>query len=108
MIKIFINSADLDKKAREVKKACERAINTAAGRICEDAKSSAPVKTGRLRDSIKVEKADNRMSVGSSLSYAFFVEFGTERSEPSPYLQPAAVSGTMQLRDCLEEEFSGI
>lgn len=60
-------------------------LNKIAGDVADDARRSAPVKTGRLRGSIRVE--ENK--VYADAEYAAFVELGTGRSSAQPYLRPA-------------------
>lgn len=62
------------------------AVERAAKRLC-------PVDTGRLRSSITHEiQKDGRGLVGvvgTNVSYAAYVEFGTSRMRAQPYLRPA-------------------
>lgn len=67
------------------------------------AKQIAPVDTGRLRSSIAHKQGrDMRgayVEIGSSVSYAGFVEFGTRYQSPQPFLRPAfaeAISSASQ------------
>jgi len=59
------------------------------------AKQFAPVDTGALRNSIDTEMVGGPWSaqaeaiVGSTLTYAGFVEYGTARMAPRAYLGPA-------------------
>ncbi len=48
--------------------------------------------TARLRDSLRVEIAPDRLSatVGTDLDYGAHLEFGTLDTAPRPWLQPAA------------------
>lgn len=101
MIRVGINTPDFEKYVHEIKDACIAAVGTAAESISVHAALLAPVKTGKLRDSIKIEKKNDYISVGSDLPYAFFVEYGTNRAKPSPFLQPAAFSGAETLRESL-------
>ena len=59
--------------------------------IESDAKRFAPVDTGRLRSSIHADLAGNGLSatVGTNVSYALFIEFGTRRARAQPFLFPA-------------------
>lgn len=50
------------------------------------ARSLVPVDTGRLRDSITADED----SFGSDVDYAAFVEYGTFKDAPQPYMGPAA------------------
>lgn len=55
-----------------------------------DAKSRAPVRTGALKNSIqerRVRQLAREINVG--VDYGAFVEFGTVRMAPRPYLTPA-------------------
>lgn len=57
------------------------------------AKQLSPVDTGRLRSSIAHKQGrDSRgpyVEIGTSVSYAGFVEFGTRYQPPQPFLRPA-------------------
>lgn len=67
-------------------------VNKAAFDIEAGAKRRCPVRTGNLRASITTVVADNGLqaSVGTSVHYAPYVELGTRRMAPRPYLLPAA------------------
>lgn len=48
------------------------------------------VDTGRLRNSITHDIEDkNTAVIGTNVKYAPYVEFGTSKSQPYPYLKPA-------------------
>ncbi len=58
------------------------------------ARREAPVRTGRLRDSIvslPLERHGGRMTAGvwAQAPYALWVEIGTRRMRAQPYLRPA-------------------
>ena len=91
--------SNLDEK---LKQALEEALEEIAEKIRDDAKDLAPVDTRSLRKSIRVEKeGELQVSViagdsgvinprtGREVDYAGFVEFGTSRMRPQPYMQPA-------------------
>lgn len=49
------------------------------------------VDTGRLRQSIVALKIEpGRWRVGTNLEYALYLEFGTRRIAPRPFMRPAA------------------
>ena len=50
----------------------------------------APVRSGRLRDSLRVEAAGGGAAVVSDCDYAPFVELGSRAAPPRPFLYPAA------------------
>lgn len=59
--------------------------------LCEaQAKLFCPVDTGKLMDSITyVRESALSASVSTNVEYAIFVEMGTYKMEPQPYLFPA-------------------
>ncbi|MFC4426206.1 HK97-gp10 family putative phage morphogenesis protein [Deinococcus navajonensis] len=61
-----------------------------AQEIRTEAVLAAPVDTGRLRQSIGVQKvSDGHYRVGTNVVYAPFVEFGTRHNRAQPFLRPA-------------------
>jgi len=52
-------------------------LDRLAGRLAEEMRERAPVRTGRLRDSIRVVRVGQVRLVGPTVPYALFVEFGT-------------------------------
>ncbi|MFN3621260.1 MAG: HK97-gp10 family putative phage morphogenesis protein [Nitrososphaerales archaeon] len=68
----------------------DEALNLAAETAVDEGKRLAPVRTGRLRNSIRIlERGRDYAVVGSDVEYAPFVEYGTRRISPRPYLRPA-------------------
>ena len=61
--------------------------------------------TGRLVNSIGHIVAGDSAYIGTNVEYAPYVELGTSRSKPYPYLKPAATGHTEEykqmLKDCL-------
>lgn len=80
----------------EFKRGMEAALATALeeiGLTAEGyAKSACPVDTGRLRNSIThiVDEGGKCAVIGTNVEYAAYVELGTTRQKPQPYLKPAA------------------
>lgn len=56
------------------------------------AKRACPVDTGRLRNSIThiVDEGTRHVVIGTNVEYAPYVELGTRRQKPQPFLKPAA------------------
>lgn len=56
-----------------------------------DAKALAPVDTGMLRNSITTSVSNGGLTAGvvATASYAHWVEGGTSRSSPQPFMGPA-------------------
>jgi HK97 gp10 family phage protein len=70
-----------------------------------EAKASAPVKTGTLRNSIKGSVSTDgyavKGTVRATAKYAQHVEFGTEHADKQPFLLPAAVRNRKRLNQKL-------
>ena len=54
-----------------------------------EAKHLVPKKTGRLADSIHVDRTGVGASVVASERYAIYIEAGTRNTLPQPFLRPA-------------------
>ena len=67
-------------------------VQKAAFRIEAASKAKVPVKTATLQRSIHTVMSNDGMTatVGPSVFYAIFVEFGTRRMGARPYMRPAA------------------
>jgi len=66
-------------------------VRKAAADIEAHAKSIVPVDTGNLKNSIQTEmESDLTAVVGTNVEYAPYVELGTYKMAPRPYLGPAA------------------
>ena len=66
---------------------------------------SGYVRTGRLRNSIthEVHKDEKAVYVGASVNYAKYVEFGTSKMKPRPFLKPAIVEHVKDYKDIAEQ-----
>jgi len=65
-------------------------LRQVAKRIAARAKQLAPVETGELRDSIQVHTVDeDDIEVIAASYYAPWVEYGTEKMAPRPFMRPA-------------------
>jgi len=86
----FEKAAALKTLASAVKGYVDEALKAAADLCVSEAKRLAPVRTGRLRDSIRIlERGAGYVIVGSDVEYAPYVEFGTYRMAPRSFLRPA-------------------
>lgn len=77
------------------------AIAKTAHDIERDAKLNAPVDTGALRSSISTTARGLTAEIGPTVDYAQFVEEGTSRQAPQPYMRPAAEKNIPGLVDAL-------
>ena len=68
-----------------------------------DAKALAPVDTGNLRSSIttSVQGDGLRAAVVATASYAVFVEQGTSRMRPQPFMGPATDRNAPKFREAM-------
>jgi HK97 gp10 family phage protein len=66
-----------------------RAVQESGKQLQQAAQAAAPVRTGALRGSIKVTGSGLTATVGTDLRYAPYVEFGTGKMAPEPFLNPA-------------------
>ncbi len=87
---------NFSKYSDEVLKGCVTAAQISQALIANDAKSDHPYKdrTGNLTNSIQpgaIEISDTEVVayVEARMAYASFVEFGTSRADPYPFLVPA-------------------
>jgi HK97 gp10 family phage protein len=103
----------LNRLGREISEAVVPATLQAAQVLQTAIQQRAPVRTGRLRDSILVEiteQTPNRVEVevGPTVPYADDVEFGTSRSPAQPYLRPAIDENLQAVTDALAKSLQQI
>lgn len=88
-------SSDLATSSQRVGAKAAKAVRDGAKRIANDAKRAAPRNTGALAASIKTSTTGDGRSgtlsatVEPTVRYAPFVEFGTFKDAPQPFLFPA-------------------
>lgn len=79
------------------------AIELFLDKIVLDAKAIVPVRTGTLQRSIHWWGGEGEYHVGSNVHYAPYVEYGTSRMAPRPYLTPALLQNIPLLREALRD-----
>lgn len=88
-------AAQLERASGQVGAKAAAAVKKTAFDIEADAKALAPVDTGNLRGSISTDIiGDGRFGsieaeIGPTAEYGAFVEYGTSRMGPQPYMRPA-------------------
>ncbi len=87
---VIMNSKILATKAA-VTAAARQAVIQYSAQILSDARARVPVDTGMLKNSGHLRFEDHGMTgiIAFSADYAYFVEMGTSRMGPRPYLKPA-------------------
>lgn len=101
-----------ENNTEQVAAALNSAIAKALTKIGQQAEGNAklmcPTDTGRLKNSItnQIDMQENAVYVGTNVEYAPYVELGTRRQDPHPYLRPAASEHGEEyraiLKGCLE------
>lgn len=93
--------------ADALNKAILRGLEIIGGQAETYAKQRTPVRTGNLRNSIThlVEDGDEKAAViGTNVEYAPYVELGTVKQKPQPYLRPAIEDHVGEYQRILEKE----
>ena len=96
--------------ARQIADAIDQALAKAleeVGLVAEGhAKKACPVDTGRLYNSIthQVRPSEKSVYIGTNVEYAPYVELGTSRMDPQPFLRPAAADHEGAYRKIFESE----
>jgi HK97 gp10 family phage protein len=88
----------LNNMPRFVRESGDKICSEAASQASKEARRIVPVRTGRLKRSIRKEQTgQGAYRVGSKVEYAGYVEYGTSRMQAQPYLRPAAELVNTQL-----------
>lgn len=105
---VEVQENNVEQIAAAMDKAIAKAL-TMIGQSAEDnAKSICPTRTGRLKNSITnaIDTEANAVYIGTNVEYGPYVELGTSRRNPHPYLKPAAADHADEyraiLKGCLE------
>lgn len=89
-----------------------RVILRAGYRVRNESLRLVPVDTGRLKSSLTVaQEADGDgfwVVVGTNVSYAVHVEYGTARAKAQPFLRPAVDAERDRLISELKSLFQGV
>lgn len=83
-------SADIGKATVKAAPLARAAVAKTAHDIEATAKALAPVDTGNLRGSISSDVHAFSAEIGPTAEYGAYVEEGTSRMAPQPYMNPAA------------------
>lgn len=94
MSQVAALSADLGKASGQATKLGQVLVRATAANVERAAKTNAPVDTGNLRNSITTQISGGGMTaeIGPAAAYGIYVEMGTRRMRPQPYMLPALQS----------------
>jgi HK97 gp10 family phage protein len=101
-------SADLDAGTATVEAKTKLAVAKVGHLVEADAKVFVPVRTGNLKGSIHTEVSGLTAEVSANTEYAVFVEHGTSRMRPQPYMGPALDKNAPVLEKAVEKIGGGI
>lgn len=73
----------------EIQTLITKGLKTIAPELKDTAKAIVPVRTGNLQRSIGTEIKGNTLTLGATMDYAPYVEYGTPKMAAQPYLRPA-------------------
>ena len=98
----------LENAPHTIRVVANRVADREIPKVAEKAKRLAPVRTGRLRNSIYWRKTGFLgYMVGAAVYYAGFVEFGTRYMRARPYLRPAIEEKLPEIREELKDSIMG-
>jgi HK97 gp10 family phage protein len=81
-------SFDLTKAPISVQLRVSKAVRDTAKEIEKDQKILCPVLTGAMKKSIRADIELLSADIGTRIRYAHFVEYGTSRQAPEPFINP--------------------
>lgn len=93
-----------DEITQGIKLAIHRALVRIGGEVVEYAGDLIHNVTGNLRRSLTYYVEGDSVYVGTNCEYAQYVEEGTSRAKPHPYLRPAAEGHMDEWRRIVEDE----
>lgn len=101
-------AADLGRNARTADQAGQMIVAKASLDVARLAKERAPVRTGNLRNSIISANSGLRAVIAPTAGYGVFVELGTRRMAPQPFLFPALDAAEPGFLKAVEQLAGGI
>ena len=105
----IINNSGLFRNAlpEQIAVALESIGLTAEGHAKDIITEVRAVDTGRLRNSISHARDDSAAYIGTNVEYAPYVELGTSKMAPRPYLRPAAENYSEEYKRIAEAALKG-
>jgi HK97 gp10 family phage protein len=94
----------IDDAKKVIKTAGEKALNKIGAYVEGQAKLRTPVDTGHLRRSIFFKTESDKVTIGTNVEYAIYVEKGTKNMQAHPYLTPAVEENIKTLSEIAKGE----
>lgn len=103
-------SADLGRASFKVTQGAQTVLRATALSVERTAKQRAPVDTGNLRNSISTSISAGGMTaeIGPTASYGVYVEYGTRRMSPQPYMGPALEANAPMFEKAIGDLMDGL
>ena len=102
-ISVSVDTSKLDAIIAKLPGNRDKIVKAAAFHILGEARKRAPVATGALRDNSEVTDGDGYKNIEFHQEYAAYVELGTHKMSPRPYLTPAVEAEAKLLEDRIKE-----
>jgi HK97 gp10 family phage protein len=88
------------------KQAVKSALEKIGKMVEKDSASLSPVDTGRLKNSMTAyPPEENYVIIGTDVEYALYVELGTSKMKPRPFLKTAVNNDIGRMKTIIEQEF---
>lgn len=96
-----------DKLPAVVEKEADKEIGEFCKDVVRNAKLRVPVDTGKLKWSIRQHKDKKGHTIEAGAPYASYVEYGTSKMRPQPYIRPSINVYLPRLKKNLENILNG-
>ena len=73
----------------------------------ESLTQSGAVDTGRLRNSVTNLPEERKVTVGTNVEYSTYIEFGTSKMAPRPYIKPAVFDHLDEYKQMILSQLQG-
>jgi HK97 gp10 family phage protein len=80
---------DIKRAGVRVRREQRKVVKETTSRVEQSARSHVPVRTGQLQSSIEGSVRGMKGTVTATARYATFVEYGTYKDAPQPFMTPA-------------------